>query len=148
MNSVIRRIDLTCKLFAPVVTGFIISFVSLTASAMTLSAWNIASVFLIYFLLISVYKGIPRLGEVSERRVSRSSIREVDESISTYHEQESLISSCSNDSEPLESSSNSKATIIEKFKSLPYINAWIVYINQDVALPGLALALLYFTVLR
>lgn len=148
MNSVIRRIDLTCKLFAPVVTGFIISFVSLTASATTLALWNVASVFLIYFLLMSVYKGIPRLSDASERRVSRSSTREVDESISAYHEQESLITSRSNDDELIESSSNSKLTVIEKLKTITYINAWRVYIKQEVALPGLALALLYFTVLR
>ncbi|KAH6776814.1 iron regulated 2 [Perilla frutescens var. frutescens] len=146
MNSVIRRIDLTCKLFAPVVTGFIISFVSLTASAVTLAVWNIASVFVIYFLLMSVYKGIPRLRNVSERRVSRSSpVREVDESTSTHHEQESLIPSASNDHEQPERSS--RGTIIEQFLNLPYISAWRVYISQDVALPGLALALLFFTVL-
>ncbi|XP_057808234.1 solute carrier family 40 member 2 isoform X2 [Salvia miltiorrhiza] len=137
MNSVIRRIDLTCKLFAPVLTGFVISFVSLAASAMALAIWNIASVFLIYFLLMSVYEGIPRLRDASERRVSsRSTVREVDESASTYHERESLIPSNANE-----------GTVISKFLSLPYISAWRVYINQDVALPGLALALLYFTVL-
>ncbi|KAL6520673.1 hypothetical protein OROMI_032233 [Orobanche minor] len=137
MNSIIRRIDLICKLFAPVLSGFIISFVSLTASAATLSIWNVASVFLIYFLLMSVYNGIPRLRDVSERRVL---------SRSTRLERESLIPSDAINSEQPESSS--KETVIEKFLSLPYVNAWRVYINQDVALPGLALALLYFTVLR
>lgn len=147
MNSIIRRIDLTCKLFAPVVTGFIISFVSLTASAIALAIWNIASVFLIYFLLMSVYKGIPRLRDASQRRVSRSSGRGVDESTSTtHHEQESLILADANNPEQPESSS--KGTIIEQFLSLPYISAWRVYIHQDIVLPGLALALLYFTVLR
>ncbi|XP_042015608.1 solute carrier family 40 member 2-like [Salvia splendens] len=145
MNSVIRRIDLICKLFAPVLTGFVISFVSLTASALALAIWNIVSVFLIYILLMSVYKGIPRLRDVSERRVSvasRSLVGEVDESVSTSHERESLITSDANYSE-----SSPKGTMIEKFLSLPYVSAWRVYVNQDVILPGLALALLYFTVL-
>ena len=44
MNSVLRRIDLMRKLFAAVVSGIIISFVSLKASAMTLAIWNTASV--------------------------------------------------------------------------------------------------------
>ena len=39
MNSVLRRIDLMRKLFAAVVSGIIISFVS-----MTLAIWNTASV--------------------------------------------------------------------------------------------------------
>ncbi|XP_042052633.1 solute carrier family 40 member 2-like isoform X1 [Salvia splendens] len=145
MNSVIRRIDLICKLFAPVITGFVISFVSLTASALALAIWNIVSVFLIYILLMSVYKGIPRLRDVSERRVSvasRSLVGGVDESVSTYHERESLITSDANYSE-----SSPNGIMIEKFLSLPYVRAWRVYINQDVVLPGLALAWLYFTVL-
>ncbi|KAK4483822.1 hypothetical protein RD792_011029, partial [Penstemon davidsonii] len=128
MNSTIRRIDLSCKLFAPVVSGFIISFVSLTASAMTLAIWNVLSVCLQYWLLMSVFNGIPALREVSRKRVSISSIS---------HE---------NDIERSESS-NSRMTIVERFLNLPYISAWRLYIQQDVVLPGLALALLYFTVL-
>ncbi|KAL7095201.1 hypothetical protein ACP275_10G009200 [Erythranthe tilingii] len=134
MNSTIRRIDLTCKLFAPVVSGFIISFVSLTASAVTLALWNVLSVFLQYWLLMSVYKGIPILRQFSQRRVSKSSATEVDESTSTHHEQD-------------ESTSSKGNTIVERFINLPYISAWRLYFKQDVVLPGLSLALLYFTVL-
>lgn len=141
MNSIIRRIDLTCKLFAPVVSGFIISFISLTASAAFLAFWNVVSVCLQYWLLMSVYNGIPSLREANKRRISRSSIREVGESSSAHCEQEILILS-----ERPESSS--KGTMIQKFLDLPYITAWKVYIKQDVVLPGLALALLFFTVLR
>ncbi|KAI3474256.1 hypothetical protein Pfo_029044 [Paulownia fortunei] len=145
MNSIIRRIDLSCKLFAPVVTGFIISFVSLTASAMTLALWNILSVRLQYWLLMSVHNGIPGLREISQKRVSRSSVREVDKSTPSNLEQKSLIFSDTNDFEQPESSS--KETMIEQFLNLPYISAWRLYIKQDVVLSGLALALLYFTVL-
>ncbi|KAL8517147.1 hypothetical protein ACS0TY_015384 [Phlomoides rotata] len=143
MNSTIRRIDLTCKLFAPVVSGFIISFVSLTASAVFLALWNVVSVCLQYWLLWSVYNGIPGLREANDRRMSRSSIREADESSSTHHEQEILILSDTNNS-PQQPESR---TMIQKFLDLPYITAWKVYIKQDVVLPGLALALLFFTVL-
>ncbi|EYU41976.1 hypothetical protein MIMGU_mgv1a019987mg [Erythranthe guttata] len=147
MNSIIRRIDLTCTLFAPVVTGFIISFVSLNASAVTLALWNVLSVFLQYWLLTSVYNGIPALRYVSQKRVSRSSITEVGEGTLTNQEQKQLIFSDTNDSnQPLGSSS--KGTIIEQFLNLSYISAWRLYIKQDhVVLPGLSLALLYFTVL-
>lgn len=147
MNSILRRIDLTCKLFAPAVTGFIISFVSLTASAMTLALWNILSVCLQYWLLMSVYNGIPALKENSQKRVSKSSARDQNESTSAYPETESLISSDVNDLERPESSSSSKGNMIEEFLKLPYISAWRLYLQQDVVLPGLALALLYFTVL-
>ncbi|GFP92797.1 solute carrier family 40 member 2 [Phtheirospermum japonicum] len=117
MNSIIRRIDLTCKLLAPVVSGFIISFVSLTASAMALALWNVLSVFLQFWLLMSVYNGIPRLKETNE-------------------------------SEEQPESNSSNRTMIARFLNVPYVSAWRMYVKQDhVVLPGLALALLYFTVL-
>ncbi|KAF4379002.1 hypothetical protein F8388_022089 [Cannabis sativa] len=110
MNSVIRRIDLSCKLFAPVITGFIISFVSLKASAMSLAIWNTISVWLEYWLFISVYKGIPALQESNHKRALNQN------RINTK-----LVSSGS------------------------YLKAWRVYLKQDTVLPGIALALLFFT---
>ncbi|CAA0836232.1 Solute carrier family 40 member 2 [Striga hermonthica] len=142
MNSMIRRIDLSCKLFAPVISGFIISFVSLTASAFTLALWNILSVHLQYRLLISVYNGIPRLREADQKRALRFSVREVDENLKSLSERKSLIFSDENDHESI-----SRGTIIDRFLNLSYINSWRLYIKQDIVLPGLALALLYFTVL-
>ncbi|KAK6164789.1 hypothetical protein DH2020_001653 [Rehmannia glutinosa] len=118
MNSIIRRIDLSCKLFAPVVTGFIISFVSLTASALVLALWNVLSVCLQYWLLMSVYNGIPQLKVISQRRASRSPVREVNER---------LIFSDTNESEQ----SSRGTTMIEQFLNLPYISAWRLYIKQD-----------------
>ncbi|KAI3981040.1 hypothetical protein MKX01_036586 [Papaver californicum] len=71
MNSVIRCIDLSCKLFAPVASGFTISFISVEASAVALAVWNITSVWLQYWLLKSVYDGIPALSENNQRRNAR-----------------------------------------------------------------------------
>ncbi|KAM3344325.1 solute carrier family 40 member 2 isoform X1 [Capsicum galapagoense] len=144
MNSIIRRIDLICKLFAPVVTGFIISFVSLTASAMTLALWNIISVCLEYWLLTSVYNGIPALRESSLRRVSRSLPEHSDLSPAISHEQKSSLHS---DEIGFEQSENLWRKIIDSISRLPCLSAWKVYLQQDVVLPGLALALLFFTVL-
>ncbi|PHU04815.1 Solute carrier family 40 member 1 [Capsicum chinense] len=144
MNSIIRRIDLICKLFAPVVTGFIISFVSLTASAMTLALWNIISVCLEYWLLTSVYNGIPALRESSLRRVSRSLPEHSDFSPAISHEQKSSLHS---DEIGFEQSENLWRKIIDSISRLPCLSAWKVYLQQDVVLPGLALALLFFTVL-
>ncbi|XP_020578242.1 solute carrier family 40 member 1-like isoform X3 [Phalaenopsis equestris] len=128
MNSTVRRIDLICKLFAPVLTGFIISFVSLVASAVTLALWNVLSVWLEYWLWITVYHGFPALSESRERR----------------HVEE--VSSFSIESSMVESSSWRRKMAECLSKTLCF-DAWIVYFNQDVVLPGVALALLYFTVL-
>lgn len=145
MNSVIRRIDLICKLFAPVISGFIISFVSLTASAMTLALWNVISVCLEYWLLTSVYNGIPALTESNLRRASRSTPTYLDLSPSISPEQKNLLHS---DGIGLEQSENCWRKIVGWISRLPCVSAWKVYMQQDVVLPGLALALLFFTVLR
>ncbi|XP_022767837.1 solute carrier family 40 member 1-like isoform X2 [Durio zibethinus] len=145
MNSVIRRIDLTCKLVAPVITGFIISFLSLKASAMALALWTSISVWVEYWLFMSVYKGIPALGESSLRRISKVSSSNVEESISASQERNSSIA---NDGENSAATGKSSvSTVIEWISKVPYIDAWRVYLQQDVVLPGVALALLYFTVL-
>ncbi|CAI0461051.1 unnamed protein product [Linum tenue] len=122
-NSTIRRIDLTCKLLAPVVSGFIISFVSLKASAITLSCWNIAAVLLEYLLFMSVYKGIPALGESNhKKRDSRPSPPGVDLHDAGFY------------------SKGWGARVCEWL-------SWRVYLKQSIVLPGVALALLFFTVL-
>ncbi|XP_024188843.1 solute carrier family 40 member 2 [Rosa chinensis] len=146
MNSVIRRIDLFSKLCAPVVTGFIISFVSLKASALTLVLWNTISVWLEYWLFISVYNGIPALGESSQRKISRPSQSDLEGTgTSTSEGRSSLLSKDENDSEFAEESWITG--VIKMVSRIPYVRAWSVYLQQDVVLPGVSLALLYFTVL-
>jgi solute carrier family 40 (iron-regulated transporter), member 1 len=139
MNSVIRRIDLTCKLLAPVFTGFIISFISLRASAIIFSVWNIVSVFMEYWLIASVYNGVPSLSESDQRRNSRVSGGKIAESSSILEESESSINGESEDW---------RIQAMERLSLIPCFDSWIVYLKQQVALPGIALAFLYFTVLR
>lgn len=145
MNSVIRRIDLICKLFAPVVSGFIISFVSLTASAWTLAIWNVLSVFLQYWLLISVYNGIPALGERNQRRIQRFAPADVETISLVPNENNRLPDSDGNAAEVTSHGWMSRS--IDRISKVPYIRAWKLYLEQDVVLAGISLALLYFTVL-
>ncbi|KAJ0696020.1 putative ferroportin-1 [Helianthus annuus] len=140
LNSTIRRIDLISNLFAPVVTGFIISFVSMVASAVSLAIWNILSAFLQYWLLNSVYKGIPALSESNRKRgLKLTTPSHPKQAPSTCLEQTSRHHDTSEDV----SSGTFKGVYDSQF-----IRAWRVYLQQDVVLPGLSLALLYFTVLR
>lgn len=142
MNSVLRRIDLFCKLCAPVLTGFIISFASLKASALTLALWNTTTIWLEYWLFMSVYKGIPALGESSQRKISMPSRSDVS---TDGQETSSLLSHDKNNLEPAEVSWIKRVT--EMVSRIPYVAAWRVYLQQDVVLPGVALSLLFFTVL-
>ncbi|CAO2823974.1 unnamed protein product [Amaranthus hypochondriacus] len=140
LNSVLRRIDLVCKLGAPVVSGFIISFVSLTASALFLALWNVISVCLEYWLLSSVYNGIPALHMKDRKRNEIPSCEP--ESSTPILEQipDSPFEERSGISSP-------ETRALGCFSMLPCLGAWKVYFEQEVVLPGLALALLYFTVL-
>ncbi|XP_073526277.1 uncharacterized protein [Phyllobates terribilis] len=122
MNSIIRRIDLVCKLLAPVLAGFLTSFVSLKASAIFLVSWNLVSVCLQYWLLISVYKGISALSK-KESRITTTKTSANDHGQTSNDNNNEIVS------------------------NLPCISSWKVYLKQDVVLPGISLALLYFTVL-
>ncbi|KAK3444928.1 hypothetical protein EUGRSUZ_A00632 [Eucalyptus grandis] len=135
MNSVIRRIDLICKLFAPVVSGFIISFISLKVSAMTLAILNATCVWLEYWFFMSVYKGIPALVERNLRRTLRPSPVDL------------LESSLIQNGDPESAESSHKQNFREKISKIPFVCAWKVYLEQEVVIPGVSLALLYFTVL-
>nr|CCM80483.1 Ireg1 protein [Psychotria gabriellae] len=144
MNATIRRIDLICKLVAPVVSGFIVSFASLTASAATLALWNVVSVFLQYWLLMSVYNGIPALSERNERRVLKYTHKDMESSYSTAGNKRS---SDLEENDLAQSNDGCWRKLIGRVARLPYISAWKVYLKQDVVLAGVSLALLYFTVL-
>nr|WRQ72732.1 ferroportin transporter IREG1 [Leucocroton havanensis] len=145
MNSVIRRIDLVCKLLAPVAAGFIISFVSFKASAMTLAIWNVAAVWLEYWLFTSVFKGIPALGECSRRKMTRRRPSTLLESPTVSGEQENMHPQNNVNTELVEKRWSRKLS--EWVVKAPFLRAWNVYLHQDVVLPGVSLALLYFTVL-
>ncbi|CAI9111730.1 OLC1v1012023C1 [Oldenlandia corymbosa var. corymbosa] len=138
MNSVIRRIDLFCKLGAPVVSGFIISFASLIASALSLALWNVLSVCLQYWLFMSVYYGIPALSETCSRKraIKKSSTEDI-EMIPLNHSEEECDKGyelkCTN--------------LLRKLMRISCVSAWKVYLKQDVVLSGVSLALLYFNVL-
>lgn len=132
INSAIRRIDLSCKLLAPVLSGFVISFVSTQASAVALALWNVASVWLVYWLFVSVYNGVPALSANSlARDAAAASAPEVDEAVQGYGRD----------------ASDWSERLTTRLSILPCWESWAVYARQEVMLPGVALAILYFSVL-
>ncbi|KAK7390270.1 hypothetical protein VNO78_25569 [Psophocarpus tetragonolobus] len=143
MNSVTRRIDLSCKLLGPVISGFIISFVSLKASAITLALWNTVSVWVEYWLFWSVYNGIPALGQSNQRRMARL-LQCEQEMNNPNSEKDSLLPVTDGSSELADRKCSKK---FSKILEIPYIAAWRAYLQQEIAIPGLSLALLFFTVL-
>uniref|UniRef100_A0ACD5WYD4 Uncharacterized protein n=1 Tax=Avena sativa TaxID=4498 RepID=A0ACD5WYD4_AVESA len=137
-NSVIRRIDLSCKLLAPVLSGFVISFVSTQASAVALALWNVASVGLEYWLFVSVYNGVPALGENVQLRRESAALSSSSEVAAQADDEEQRYG---------QDVSDWRVGVTKHLSILPCWDSWTVYMRQDVMLPGVALAILYFTVL-
>lgn len=116
----VRRIDLTTSILAPIFAGAIMSFANLSKhfsgiviSAMILACWNIGSFFVELFLLKSVYKRVPELKKNFDEETEK------------------------------------KNAVAESFKNMSNLyKGWYVYIKQGVlCLPGLALSTLFLTVL-
>ncbi|KAL0770257.1 hypothetical protein Bca101_035407 [Brassica carinata] len=141
MNSVIRGIDLSSKLLSPVFTGLIISFVSLKASAITFAFWATITAWVEYWLFISVYNGAPAISQSNERRILRSMTNPVEET--NAHVSVSIVRGTGN---PPRRTAMLK--VFDRVSKSSFVGAWRVYIKQEVVLPGVSLALLFFTVLR
>uniref|UniRef100_A0A1J3E0Q8 Solute carrier family 40 member n=1 Tax=Noccaea caerulescens TaxID=107243 RepID=A0A1J3E0Q8_NOCCA len=147
MNSIIRGIDLSSKLMSPVITGLIVSFVSLKASAMAFAAWAIVTAWVEYWLFISVYSGVPAIASSNERRILRAYTKTVE---ATTHApvSDSIVPGTEEGSqENPPRSRNGMFKIVDKVSKYSFFEAWKIYVNQEVVLPGVSLALLYFTVL-
>lgn len=61
VNAVFRTIDLATLSLAPLSAGLVFDFISNSAAAYFIAAWNMISVFLEYWLLKSIYKEFPLL---------------------------------------------------------------------------------------
>ncbi|XP_010505470.1 PREDICTED: solute carrier family 40 member 1-like [Camelina sativa] len=145
MNSVIRGIDLSSKLLSPVITGLIISFVSLKASAITFAAWATITAWVEYWLFISVYSGVPSIAQSNERRILRSRTKPVEATDAPV-----AISTVPRTEEGSQGTTPSRTgilKILDRVSKSSFVGAWRIYFNQEVVLPGVSLALLFFTVL-
>ncbi|KAL1196613.1 Solute carrier family 40 member 2 [Cardamine amara subsp. amara] len=148
MNSVIRGIDLSSKLLSPVITGLIISFVSLRASAITFAAWATITVWIEYWLFISVYNGVPAIVQSDERRSIRLSQSQAEETDTASGYYVPLLQGTTEDESYWNRQSRSGIMrILERISESSFVGAWRNYLNQEIVLPGVALALLFFTVL-
>ncbi|XP_024530978.1 solute carrier family 40 member 1 isoform X1 [Selaginella moellendorffii] len=124
MNTTMRRIDLACKLLAPVFVGILMSSVSLLACIVLIAAWNLLSLGVEYWLLVSAISAIPELIE------SVSAVNQEDTENLTAGEKPS--------DHRVEQSTEEKFSLVQ---------GWWIYFKQEPVLAGVALALIYFTVL-
>jgi iron-regulated transporter 1 len=165
INSVMRRIDLSCKLLAPVAVGFLMSYASMLASAVLIAVWNVSSVGLEYGLLYIVYTAVPILQQKSPSRNTKLESPDAEELAINLEAKEIEMHSTAQEAQvqtelegfyseevgllPMAKAETDESITLEgTLQHLPIIKGWLTYMRQEVMLAGLALALLYFTVLR
>ena len=168
-NSILRRIDLCCKILAPIVVGQIMTYISKVAGVLFLAGWNVVSVFGEYYLLWKVFQAVSALSH-KVFDTTRHDHNEEDGSsvdLSTEEPQgsrerldwmenedpgrgqtgtEALVPAVS--TRPSRQRAR-KPSVFARFKKrmLTFKTGWHIYFRQSVARPGLALASLYFTVI-
>ncbi|ODM98129.1 Solute carrier family 40 member 1 [Orchesella cincta] len=82
MNSVMRTIDLTTKILAPLAIGTLLTYWSQMSGAIFIAIWNLISGFVEIYLLVIIYGDIPQLRlkhidtENEPGRRSRNAIKE------------------------------------------------------------------------
>ncbi|KAL6011443.1 hypothetical protein ACLOJK_001891 [Asimina triloba] len=104
---------------------------------------------------MSAYKGIPALSESNHMRSMTAVLDDSLSSSSDEKEATSLMPEGNNSGTSLMPEGNNsgikendqKLKTAERILRLPCMDAWVVYLKQDVVLPGVALALLYFSIL-
>lgn len=73
MNSVMRTIDLTTKILAPIAISFLMSYWSQTVSAIFIGGWNLFSGIAEIYLLLLIFRMVPGLAEREEQRQNQNS---------------------------------------------------------------------------
>lgn len=119
-NAVLRRIDLSCKLLAPMIAGFIMTYAGPKAGALTIALWNIGSALPELHLLQRLYNNFPVLQ--APRRTPAAAAGQTDTG---------RVGCGARMAEPL--------TVL--------LGGWRVYAEQITLRPGLAYALLYGSML-
>ena len=78
MNSILRTIELTTYMLAPVIAGQLFYFIGYVWTGIFIAIWNILSVICEYGLLNGIYHQYPRLAQkITERSKAPTEIEEI-----------------------------------------------------------------------
>ncbi|KAL2011443.1 hypothetical protein VTN00DRAFT_4161 [Thermoascus crustaceus] len=124
LNASMRRIDLFCKLFAPVFISFVDS-ISTRGAIWTVFGLNASWVLIEYVAIAQVYKAVPELARQGDSTSTDESVSDPDMEL------------------PSRSSLFRKCILYLKSAAAP----WREYLSSPVFLASFALSMLYLTVL-
>ena len=162
LNACMRRIDLCCKLMAPVVVGAIITWTNYFTSTLFVAGWNIMSFFAEFGLLCIVYYCVPTLAHKKYRKhesliKSSEDQREEEEEGEAVTENLAISNVNEDDDDDVfvaeahkSKSCKQRCVAILSKLIMPYVtirDGWKIYARQEIARVGIAMSLLYVTVL-
>ena len=124
VNSILRTIELTTYMIAPALAGQLFTFLGFGWTGVFISAWNVLSVILEYFLLAKIYKAYPGLAQKHCQRPPN----EVDAEELPFTEHSGNFNSFLNG-------------LKDSFQG------WKTYMKHPIRFAGLGLSCLYMTVL-
>ncbi|KAL3486632.1 Ferroporti-1 [Aspergillus germanicus] len=127
LNATMRRIDLFCKLIAPLVVSLMDGLLSTRVAIWAVLGINVAVVLVEYFAIAQVYHSVPQLDRSLETQDAEEQATE-DNDEPSHEERQSLIT-----------------RISQYIRSI--VAPWQEYVQQPVFLASFALSLLYLTVL-
>lgn len=131
MNSILRTIELTTYMLAPVVAGQLFTFLGFGVTGIVIAGWNVISVLLEYLLLSLIYRRYPNLAK--KRIVFEEEREEMTKADKIQHEKE--------DGMGIYSKKKNSGAIMDA------IDGWKLYFNHPIMKAGLGLACLFMTVL-
>ena len=167
LNACMRRIDLCCKLMAPVLIGAVITYTNYFTSTLFVAGWNVISYFAEFSLLCIVYYYVPTLAHKKYRKSTVLAVSSEDQAEDGAEEVQVVSEKATSDvNEADDDNDNDDSVFVvgaPKSKSCkrrcvkvlsklitPYTtirDGWKIYAKQEIARVGIAMSLLYVTVL-
>lgn len=152
LNSMVRRIDLTTKILAPLACGQIMAVANLTGGAIFITCWNAFSMCVEYLLLRSVYKRTPALAhkaseeeETEEQEMVELHGKDADDD----GKNGDAVDAIPKEESKVKKEKKPKKSVFRKMFGfvLTLKDGWKLYMAQPIALPCLGFSFLYLTVL-
>ncbi|ORX92577.1 hypothetical protein K493DRAFT_225311, partial [Basidiobolus meristosporus CBS 931.73] len=136
LNTSMRRIDLICKLVAPLLVACLTAVGTTIFAVIFIGVWNVISMVLEYVLIYKVYQLVPELSVPKGARVEST-------------EDEALVDS--DVSKPTYGTVPAKPVVAATVEQTSYIRQqiddWVFFAKHPVFLASLSVAMLYLTVL-
>ncbi|XP_072030063.1 solute carrier family 40 member 1-like [Amphiura filiformis] len=162
MNAMIRRIDLSVNILAPIIVGLIMNFAGMTIAAVYIAAWNVGSMIAEYFLLLKVYKKMPALARKGkDEQPAETSPTEQDVMLPSQDNQQPQDESdkVGTSTSPQDETADGEQNQVKESKGCcswhrkfvkSFTNtyeAWKTYKSYTVSWAGMGIAMFYMTVM-